>query len=628
MDNNERKKYLQAYYQNEFDANKQMTLICAIAAGILVFMWVFYLTGAFVLSQHSLFLANIAFPISFVLLLSPLLFLHTSLREKKGYKYYLMGTFLLALSLLNVIVPKHMVLGWAIPIILVNHYYNPKMGRITFAVTLFLMLICLYMGMFFGEYDPYLLMGENNSADGTIICFDLNKVFPDTPEGRFDMLHQLKEAGQNRYLTALIYYYFGRVALLTVVFFASNSLNKRTFKLFVDEFKVNAKQEKINNDLSIAKDIQQSSLPFGYYCSPSYEICAELKAAKEVGGDFYQYLPLDDDHIAVAIGDVSGKGIPAAMFMMKTLTTLKNFLSLDLTPSQILNKVNASLYESNENQIFVTCFLGIIDLKRHVMIYCNAGHNQPIFGFDHKYSYLPCAHGFILGIMPQIHLVDEYLPIHEEESLLLYTDGITEARDGSGRFFGEDRLLRFMNEGDFSCPLQLSRDLLDEVADYANGAEQSDDITHLLIKITDTSKIHVEEKTVEAEKENIAPLLHFMEEFARQEGFPEKFTNNLMIIGDELISNIIKYAYEDKGDIFIRLMKDEKVFVLTIIDQGKPFNALEQEGAKLEGEAENQPIGGLGLFMVKNMMDNITYDYRNKKNILILRKSVSSIMEK
>lgn len=615
-------RYLAAYYANETDANRNMSIALAVSAGLLGVMWIFYLTGLFPLSPHSLFLANIAIPVCMGLLLSPLLYLKTRFIEKHGYKYFLIIAFLVALSFLNVVIPKHMILGWAIPIVLVNHYYNPRMGRVTFLITAAMMLVCMYLGMLFGEFDPYLLTGEVDGPTETIYNFRFTQTYPDTLNGRIEYLRALKETGTNRYVTALVYYYFGRIGILGILFFASNRLNMRTYKLFLNEFRANEEQNKIANDLTIAKDIQLSSLPTGYFCTTRAEITAELHAAKEVGGDFYQYVALDEDHIAVAIGDVSGKGIPAAMFMMKTITCLKNFLSVNKTPAETLREVNRALYDGNENEVFVTCFLGIIDLAHGRMTFANAGHNPPIFGKTGHYRYLPCEHGFLLGVLPEAKVKDEMMPLRDGESMLLYTDGVTEARNEAGEFFGEKRLLSFMNSKDFSCPLETTRGLLDTIEEFAAGAEQSDDITHLLIRVSNNAKTHFEDRHLDAKPEAVPELLSFIQDFATKEGFDRELINSLLIIGDELISNIIKYAYEGQGDIYLRLMRNDEEFVLTLVDHGKPFNALEVNHERLFGEAKDQKVGGLGILIVKQIMDNITYDYLNKKNILILRKKL------
>lgn len=623
---NENEKYLAAYLKNEYNANRLMTVICAAAAVLLGTIWVFYLTGVFPVPRHSLLMTNIAIPICMGLLLSPLLFLRTEWLKRPGYKYYLIIAFIVAISYLNVAIPKHMVLAWAIPIILVNHYYNPRLGKTTFAVVAGMMLITMYLAMLFGEFDPYLLTGEIDSAEESLYSIHLDRYFPDTYDGRIAFLSALTtEAKSNRYLAIFTFYYFGRMVSLTIIFFLSNTLNKRTYKLFLDEFNANAEQAKINNDLNVAKEIQLSSLPTGYFNSSHCEITAELHAAKEVGGDLYFYTPLDENHVAIAIGDVSGKGIPAAMFMMKTITCLRNFLSLGRSPAETLREVNRALFDGNENQVFVTCFLGIIDFKAKRMVFANAGHNKPLFGQSGRFRYLPCKAGFLLGVMEEAVVCDEVMPLRDGDSILLYTDGVTEARSSSGEFFGEKRLQEFANSKDFSCPLEMTRGLLDTVEEFAAGAEQSDDITHLLIKISDNEKNRFDDRHVDANAEAVSTLLAFIKDFATQEKLDAELVSNLLVIGDELVSNIIKYAYDEdeKGDIYLRLLRNDTEFVMTLVDHGKPFNSLAVNRDKLSGDAQSQPVGGLGILIVKRIMDNITYDYLNKKNILILRKKLS-----
>ena len=194
------------------------------------------------------------------------------------------------------------------------------------------MLVCLYISLFIGEYDANLLGVKEIKDGGALEIFGIKE--------RFDLMHEQLVNGQNRYIQVFVYSYLPRALLFTIIFIVCNSLNVRTYKLLVEEINVNSEQEKTKTELEVAKDIQLATLPTSFVTSKDIEIQAELKAAKEVGGDFYDYFVLDDDHTAILIGDVSGKGIPAAMFMMKTITCFKNFMSASKTPAEIMKEVN------------------------------------------------------------------------------------------------------------------------------------------------------------------------------------------------------------------------------------------------------------------------------------------------
>lgn len=616
MTNEEREQYLKAYYDNEADANRQMSFANAFSAGMMLVIWIFYLTGFFVIRDYVKPLVNTVFPVSIVILLTPLFYakFKPSILKRPNYKLFVIFSFVAVIAVVNIIIPKHATLGWALCLIITTHFYNTKVCNLTFGVIVGLSLLCIYACMFVGEYDPNLI-GNGVIVDGKI-------VYVEGVKERYELLHQMLLEGENRYLKVFLYYYIPRTGLLTLIFLVCNSLNARTYKLLVSEIKVNSEQEKTRTELEVAKDIQLATLPSELVASEDAEIVGELKAAKEVGGDFYDYFKIDEDHVAIVIGDVSGKGIPAAMFMMKTITCFKNFTRENKTPAQILQEVNSSIFKGNDSQMFVTCFLAILDKKSGKLIFANAGHNPPVIGSNHKYHYLSCNPGFILGGFEQAFVKDEEIQLKPGESLTLYTDGITEARNIKGEFFGEDRLIKTFNKKDYTCLIELHHTIKDEVAAFVGDADQSDDITFITIKYHG-DKYSYSEQIFDGTLEQIPSMLEFVKGFCDEQKFSDEFKSNLLVVSDEIFSNIAKYGYENKGgELFIRLLYnlDQKEFVLTVIDKGPEFNQLEVNNHKIEGEAKDQKIGGLGILIVKKIMSEYIYDRINGKNILVLRK--------
>ena len=610
------KSYQKAYYDNEADANKHMSYVNAAAGILALVIWILYLTKVFTIPEHFFVFICILFPAIAILMFIPLFFVKTDVIRKPGYKYFILFSLLAVICALNISVPKHSVLFWPFAILIANHYYNPTIGRVIYSVSLVLMLLCMYLGMFFGEFDENLFGGGVIKPDGSIGTVE-------TFEERWQLLHDLMLAGNNRYVKVLIFYYFPRAMIVSLFFMVSNLLNKRTYKLLDAEIKVHDEQEKSRAELNIAKEIQINTLPDGIVDSKDVEIIGELKAAKEVGGDLYDYVNIDEDHVATLIGDVSGKGVPAAMFMMKTITSFRDFAAPNKTPSEILKQVNAAIFKGNKKSMFVTCFLAILDKKTGKLVYANAGHNPPIIGSNHNYRYLKCNSGFLLGCFENAAIVDEETTLKPGESLTLYTDGITEARDNEGAFFGEERLLELFNKRDYTCTIELHHSIKDEIAGFVKDAPQSDDITFVTLRYQG-GKYSFEEKFFDAKKENVKEMLNFIDTFGSKHKFPEDFKNKLVIVGDELFSNIINHGYEDKGgEIYVRLLfnKDHNEFVLTVIDKAKAFNQLEVDNPEVGSDAKAQQIGGLGIMIVKKIMTEYAYDRINDKNILVLKKS-------
>ena len=262
----ERNKYLEAYYDNEADANKQMSLANAAAAGYMLVIWIFYLTGFFKThSNVTVVLINIFFPLGILTLLTPLIYvfkLKSKLR-KPNYKFFVLFSFVFVIAVLNVILPKHSAIAWALCILMSNHYYNPKVGKAVFISVLIASLAAMFGGMFVGEFDANLLFGNEVMEN-----INTQEIFANGPVGRFEMLNKLYAMGNgffdldyNRYLGSVVFYFLPRAVILALVYLVSNGLNKRTHKLLVSEINVNSEQQKTATELDVAKDIQLATLP-------------------------------------------------------------------------------------------------------------------------------------------------------------------------------------------------------------------------------------------------------------------------------------------------------------------------------------------------------------------------------
>ena len=272
--------------------------------------------------------------------------------------------------------------------------------------------------------------------------------------------------------------------------------------------------------------------------------------------------------------------------------------------------------------MFVTCFLAIINKKTGELQFANAGHNPPIIGVNGKFHYLKCSTGFVLGGLEEAFVIDEKIMLQHGESITVYTDGVTEARDAKGDFYGEQRFLDFMNSREFTCVVEIHHALKDDLAGFTNGYEQSDDITVVTLQYRGDDASY-KEKKFDGRLENIQEGLTFVEDFCVEQGLSVEFRNNLLVVADELFSNIVKYGYNNNGgEVFTRVLynRDKKEFVFTIVDRAAAFNPLDVNNDPLEGDSKDNRIGGLGILIVKKIMTEYAYDRINNKNILVLRK--------
>ncbi|MDR3063498.1 MAG: SpoIIE family protein phosphatase [Methanobrevibacter sp.] len=246
--------------------------------------------------------------------------------------------------------------------------------------------------------------------------------------------------------------------------------------------KVTSERERINTELNIATKIQEAVLPKEFPKTDNFEIYALSKPAKEVGGDFYDFFLIDDDHLAIVIGDVSGKGIPAALFMMVSKSLLKNEAKFGMKPNHIFNIVNNQLAVDNDENMFLTAWMGILELSTGKLEFTNAGHNPPLIkNNSQKYEFLKSRANFVLGPMENINYDNNELQLTKGDKILLYTDGISESINKDKEFFGEEKIANILNNSNLDIKESLIK-IKNDVDNFAEGLEQFDDITMLILK--------------------------------------------------------------------------------------------------------------------------------------------------
>ncbi|MRR33973.1 HAMP domain-containing protein [bacterium] len=247
-----------------------------------------------------------------------------------------------------------------------------------------------------------------------------------------------------------------------------------------------AERERINGELNIARDIQMNILPKGVPPLPPrdrFDLHALIEPAREVGGDFYDYFPVDENRLCFVIADVSGKGVPAALFMAMSMTLLKATAREGLPPERVLSKVNEELSRDNEVNMFVTLFCGILDTSTGELVFANAGHNPPlVMRSAGDVAFLRTVNGLALGVMEGAPYRRESLRLEAGDTLVLYTDGVTEAMDPADELFGDQRLHRAAEELAGKPLTEISVGLLERVTAFAAGAAQSDDITIMAVR--------------------------------------------------------------------------------------------------------------------------------------------------
>ena len=394
---------------------------------------------------------------------------------------------------------------------------------------------------------------------------------------------------------------------------------------------VTAERERIGAELSVAFRIQSDILPAVFPAFPDrkdFDIYASMAPAREVGGDFYDFFLIDESRLGLVIADVSGKGVPAALFMMIARTLIRNHVQSGEEPADALTAVNEQLCENNKENMFVTAWLGVLDLSSGQLKFANAGHNPPLFKHgDGEYEYMRVRAGLVLAGMEGIRYRQSSVQLSRGDRIFLYTDGVTEAESQNHIFYGEESLCDVLRGLTESAPEETVAAVDADVRRFAEGAEQVDDITMMCLEYTGNGSELI--CTVPAEREQLYRVLEFTEAQAKEAGASRKETDRLLLAVEEIFVNIADYAYVDgRGDVTVKVRRtDNAQMEITFSDSGVPYDPLEKPDPDTHLAAEKRQEGGLGILLAKNKMDEMEYERRDGRNILTMKKRFMAAKE-
>lgn len=378
---------------------------------------------------------------------------------------------------------------------------------------------------------------------------------------------------------------------------------------------VRLKEQHIEDELAIARNIQQSLLPSEQTVKSSKTI--NIKGlqipAKYVGGDLFDYY-VRDNKLLFCIGDVSGKGVPAALLMAISHSLFRTISSHNERPEIMMEALNNAISENNPDIMFITMFLGIMDLTTGTISYCNAGHNPPIVIKNGRAEYLDTEPSLLLGVELSAKYTAHELTLAHGDTLFLYTDGLTEAENTEHETFGEKRALETADHfGTLTAEQQIEQ-MHQAVDQFVNNAEQSDDLTMLAIQyVHGENRLVIENRIQELDK-----LEPFLSHFFEQKSIDMSLLPQLDLALEEAVTNVIMYAYPEgeTGTAELTVNVNNKQICSTLTDSGTPFNPLEQQEDNLDVSLEERKIGGLGIHLIKEIMSKVEYEYANGRNVL------------
>lgn len=463
------------FWENEINANKVTTIGCLFFAGAV------FLT--LLLSELHIFIVyklGDNYEIHFLMAVSLCAVSGVAIHykyQKVWIKYMLMIVLILVMAVADMIFTYSVSILIVIPVVFSSRYFSSKYTVIVALVTFVVFFISTILGVFYGDIDfnnvvfpkdTVINLGEEVYL---IDAYEVNAI-------DYDLNYTL--------LSTLIYRLLPDLMQAFVVFAACLVMSIQGRRAILRQKEMTHKQTMVEADLSFASKIQRSVLPNEFPAFPDhdeFDLYASMTPAKLVGGDFYDYFLIDNDHLFIDIADVSGKGIPAAMFMMRSKNIIKNLAHIGKTPASILTAANKTINADNSELMFVTVWAGILELSTGRLIAANAGHEQPVLiDSEGRARFIKGRHGFVLGAMAEEAYTDYEIILDEGAMLFLYTDGIVEAKNSDKKMFGRDGVLKTLDNANCKDPREVLTKVQKSVEDFVKDAEQFDDMTMLCLR--------------------------------------------------------------------------------------------------------------------------------------------------
>lgn len=420
-------------------------------------------------------------------------------------------------------------------------------------------------------------------------------------------------------MSALLAFVLGGFAM-SLARIAEDSAKMRAF--YAAEDAARAKE------MEIAATIQTSALPPDFPDDPRVRLAAATAPARDVGGDFYDFFLLDATHLAFLVADVSGKGVTAALYMMTAKTLIKDTLLAGCDVAAAFAKVNAELSRNNPANMFLTAWMGVLDLDTGRVTFVNAGHNPPaVRHADGTVAWLAEKSGLMLAFMDGVEYRPHSTALNAGDTLFLYTDGVTEAMDAKGALFGDGRLVETLNVAPSGEPASVCALVRAAVAAFAAGMPPADDLTVLAVQRlapphraggpSSAPPPVRAARPFPATQAGLAAAMAALD--AEVADVPGDVRAALDVMLDEIVSNIV--AHSGASAFEMTVARTERGVKLVFSDDGRPYDPLARGDPDTSLDAASRPIGGLGILMVKKMASSLAYDRVDGRNVLTVVKN-------
>ena len=581
---------LEVFRDNEIKANRLISGYMFVCTFVIIVCWL--LNAAGVLAIDSSFLLRV-FPVSIAGLAIPAAICRIFRGERKWNKYLLLVSIMVVQAFLDSMLTFNVTLLILLPVVFSCRYYSRRLTLCVSILTTLLFAASAWVGAVVNLQTP-----------------DLNFANADTSV-------YLREV--------MVLSFLPRWIVFAVLSAFCCIIAECGRKMVLRQYEITQKTSRVEAELEMAAGIQQRALP-DINALPDntfrfFDLAAEMVPAKEVGGDFYDFFYPDPEHLALVIADVADKGIAASLFMMMSKTMLNSGAAASLSPGTVLKEANRQLYHNSPKGMFVTVWLGILDLRNGELTAANAGHEYPVLKRKNGgFELYKDPHGFVLGGLPKAKFPEYSVKMEEGDILFVYSDGIPEANNGNEEF-GTSRMLAALNRcGDCSMR-ELIGEVKADVSGFTDGAQQFDDMTMLAFQMgkakADTglwtypelSRMDTVQEYIgnAVNSKNLAPIQN----------------QKIGVAVDEIFSNICKYSQATQ--VFVLCETEDDCVRITFRDNGNPFDPLSKRKAAEPADPKTRSPGGLGIMITKKLMDRLEYRYEDGMNCLSMTLSAEKL---
>lgn len=432
--------------------------------------------------------------------------------------------------------------------------------------------------------------------------------------------HAYQEIGIFKFpMEVLTYHFIPHVVFFFVIAFVCDGIAKRG-REFVREQAENTEAISVmESDLNAASEMQLSSLPENDFATDggNVGVTAFMRPAKAVGGDFYDYFVNGDDLIFL-VADVSDKGLPAALFMMKAKNAIRAAFLTGESFEKAVRIANDLLCSDNKENMFITLWIASLNIHTGVGMYANCGHLPPlILHEDGSVEYVENEPNLMMGVFKDAEISVHPLRLKAKDTIVVFTDGLTDAINAEGECFGDERLEAAVAKLS-AYEFDGNDFLIQEVDRFVGETEQFDDMTSLRVHMAETLDPVVRTLDLKTGAEYTEQVIDRVNGLLAHTSCPTDVRRNIDVAIDDVCENIREYAYDgNEGDFSVDISVGENYIDLTFTDEGMEFNPLEEDEGPLDGEPS---IGGLGIYLYKSIMDAVTYSRTVNKNQLRLTK--------